>query len=122
MADNVCGPDVSDSFTQDKTCWISTPTASLTKFDLLLILSHIGLNQDKLIANEIPNIDIIIGGHSHSALKECVVENGTLICQAGQYGEFVGELTIEYDEEREEIVHHKSNLILANQYPENQND
>ncbi len=89
-----------------------------TKFDLLLILSHIGLNQDKLIANAIPNIDIIIGGHSHSALKESIIENGTIICQAGQYGEFVGELTIEYDEEREEIVQHKSNLIPVNLYPE----
>lgn len=91
-----------------------------TKFDLILILSHIGLNQDKQIANAIPNIDIIIGGHSHSVLRQCVVENGTLICQAGQYGEYVGELTIEYDEERKEIIDYKNNLIPANQYPENQ--
>lgn len=88
------------------------------EFNLILILSHIGLDQDKLIANTIPNIDIIIGGHSHSALKESIIENGTIICQAGQYGEFVGELIIEYDEEREEIAHHTSNLISVSQYPE----
>jgi len=91
-----------------------------TEFNLLIILSHLGLNQEKELANSIPNIDIIIGGHSHSALKDCITENGTIICQAGQYGEYVGELLIEYDKDNEKIVHYKSNLISVSQYQEHQ--
>ena len=91
-----------------------------TEYNLLIILSHLGINQDKLLANSIPSIDIIIGGHSHSVLKDCLFENGTIICQAGQYGEFVGELIIEYDKDKEKIILYKSNLISVSQFPEHQ--
>ncbi|NHJ22200.1 MAG: bifunctional metallophosphatase/5'-nucleotidase [Candidatus Lokiarchaeota archaeon] len=91
-----------------------------TEYNLLIILSHLGLSQDKIIAKKIPNVDIIIGGHSHSPLKECVIENGTIICQAGYYGESVGELTVDYDENQNKIIHYENNLILASDYPEHQ--
>lgn len=62
-------------------------------YDLLVILSHLGLNRDKELASKFPNIDVIIGGHSHTILEKLLLENQTIICQAGHYGEYLGEVS-----------------------------
>lgn len=36
------------------------------KTDLVLGLTHVSLNQDKLIANSLPNVPLILGGHEHT--------------------------------------------------------
>jgi len=52
--------------------------------DLIIVLSHRGLDADKEMAAAIgPTVDIIIGGHSHSRLKEPVRIHGKYIVQAG---------------------------------------
>jgi 5'-nucleotidase / UDP-sugar diphosphatase len=51
--------------------------------DVLLVLSHIGLNNDKMLAERFPQIDLIIGGHSHSLLKKSILVNNVLIAQTG---------------------------------------
>ena len=49
------------------------------------------------LAREVPAIDIIIDGHSHTALPEGLLENGVLIAQAGDHGNSLGkvEITVE---------------------------
>ncbi|MFX0043977.1 MAG: bifunctional metallophosphatase/5'-nucleotidase, partial [Candidatus Hodarchaeota archaeon] len=88
------------------------------QFDLLIVISHLGLDNDKELAKKVPNINIIIGGHSHSVLNECAVENNTIICQAGFLGEYVGELIIDYDYKDKFIKNFKNRLILTKDYPE----
>lgn len=51
--------------------------------DIFVALTHIGLAHDATLAEEFPEIDIIIGGHSHHLIEEAVVVNGVLIAQAG---------------------------------------
>ena len=51
--------------------------------DIFVALTHIGLAQDARLAEEFPEIDIIIGGHSHHLIEEAVLVNGVLIAQAG---------------------------------------
>lgn len=36
--------------------------------DIVIVLSHAGLNVDKVMAAKCPTIDLIVGGHSHSLL------------------------------------------------------
>lgn len=48
-----------------------------------LVLSHIGLEKDLLLAGSFPQFDAIIGGHSHSLLEIPILENSVLIAQAG---------------------------------------
>lgn len=90
---------------------------SKDKYDLLILLSHLGLTHDKELATKIPNIDIIIGGHSHTVLTEPIIENDTIICQAGGYGEYLGELVINYDKKRNIIKEFKGRLIPAENFP-----
>lgn len=70
------------------------------KADIVIGLVHLGLYENsgsKLLAQQVPGIDLIIDGHSHTFLKEPVVVNGIPIVQAYQWGLYVGKavLTIE---------------------------
>ncbi len=68
-----------------------------TPEDLVIALTHLGVDEDRRLASACPLIDIIIGGHSHTVLPEPLVENGVIICQAGAYAEYVGKLEVHVD-------------------------
>lgn len=52
--------------------------------DLILVLSHSGLDADEKLAAQLgPNVDVIIGAHSHTRLQEVVNINRKYIVQAG---------------------------------------
>ena len=86
-------------------------------YDLIVILSHLGLIGDKKLASKFPNIDVIIGGHSHTILEKPLVENQTIICQAGYYGEYLGELILDFDVESKKIRSFNGRLISSQKYP-----
>ena len=58
--------------------------------DLVVLVTHLGLETDKKLAKEVEGIDIIIGGDSHTAIKGCEIvknkKNKTCIVQAGAEG------------------------------------
>lgn len=62
--------------------------------DLVICLSHLGLLSDEMGLAQVPGIDIIVGGHSHTALTEPILENGKIIVQAGEFGKYLGELKV----------------------------
>lgn len=51
--------------------------------DAFLVLSHRGLKEDKSIAELFPQIDAIIGGHTHNLLEKGLFVDSVLISQAG---------------------------------------
>jgi len=68
----------------------------------IILVTHIGLDRDKELAKEIPDVDAIIGGHSHTRLDEAVVVDhpdgtSTTIVQTGCYGRTLGELELTFD-------------------------
>ncbi|MFC4404853.1 bifunctional metallophosphatase/5'-nucleotidase [Gracilibacillus xinjiangensis] len=65
--------------------------------DILILLSHLGWTEDQYIANHFPQIDVIIGGHTHHLLKNGEYINDTLITAAGKYGYYVGEVHLDWD-------------------------
>ena len=67
--------------------------------DLIVVLSHIGLDADKALAEAVDGIDLIVGGHSHTHLDEPEFVNNTWIVQAGSYGRSIGELRIAVEED-----------------------
>ena len=54
----------------------------------LIALSHLGLRHDRLLAQRVPRLDLILGGHSHDTLPEPELVNGVPIVHAGPYGAF----------------------------------
>jgi 5'-nucleotidase/UDP-sugar diphosphatase len=65
--------------------------------DVVICVSHLGLMADELGLSGVPNIDIIIGGHSHDALTSPILAGGKIIVQAGEFGKFLGELKVKID-------------------------
>lgn len=64
---------------------------------LVIVLSHCGLDRDRAIAERVPGIDIIVGGHSHTAVMPPSVAGKTIIVQAGSWGNYLGVLNLELD-------------------------
>jgi len=68
--------------------------------DMLLVLSHVGLSLDRKLAERVPRIDLILGGHSHDTLFTPEEVNGVPIVHAGPYGQYVSRTELEYSNAR----------------------
>lgn len=67
--------------------------------DIIVALTHIGLEYDRLLAEAVPEIDIIVSGHSHTQLDQPEVVAGTPIVQAFEWGKYLGVLHLFVDTE-----------------------
>lgn len=86
--------------------------------DVVVVLSHCGLESDSLLAREVPGIDVIVAGHDHRAIPEPILVRvngqvngigGTLLAETGQWGQNVGWLDLELDGGR--IVSWRGGLV-----------
>jgi len=81
-------------------------------YDFSIALSHLGYNDDITIAKEELGIDIIIGGHSHTLMKEALKIKNTIMNQAGNYAEHLGVLELEII--NKEIISYQGKSIAVN--------
>jgi len=65
--------------------------------DLLIALTHLGLRGDQALAAAVPEIDLVVGGHSHSDLEAPVEVRGIPILHTTAYAEYVGRACLEQD-------------------------
>ena len=79
---------------------------------IVIALTHLGLYDDRRLASEVKGIDLIVGGHSHTAITDPVVQSGTVIVQAGCYGLYLGVMKIAFDPEAKKIVSFTGNNEL----------
>ncbi|SDZ60126.1 2',3'-cyclic-nucleotide 2'-phosphodiesterase/5'-or 3'-nucleotidase, 5'-nucleotidase family [Evansella caseinilytica] len=68
--------------------------------DFLLCLSHLGLPDDERLAEQFPDVDLILGGHTHHVLPAGKKINDTWINQAGRNGKYVGDITVPFQTQR----------------------
>lgn len=80
------------------------------KVDIILCMSHLGKSHDELMAEQIPQIDVIFGAHTHHFFENGKMVNGTLLAAAGKYGAYVGQVAVEYDHASKEVV--SKNAVL----------
>lgn len=98
--------------------------------NIIIVLSHIGLDEDIRLAEAIPDIDIIAGGHSHSLLNNdsqnknrsgdypLAVNNGrTLIIHNGMGGQYVGVLDVLFNKNGEIIRYDGDTQPVNGQIP-----
>jgi 5'-nucleotidase len=72
--------------------------------DLLIVMSHLGLNEDRRMAEHIEGIDLILGGHTHHLLEQPLLIGETLVAAAGKLGYHVGEIEVEFDSRTRKII------------------
>lgn len=81
--------------------------------DLIICLSHTGTNEnkkkseDEIMAKEVPDIDLIISGHSHTELPEPIVIGDTAIVASGNYGMNIGKIKLEKSNDKWEISNYE---------------
>jgi 5'-nucleotidase len=77
------------------------------KCDIIICISHSGVAKEKNgewggedveLAKAVKGIDLIIGGHSHTKLDKPLIVNGVPIVQTGEYGQFVGRISLTYSD------------------------
>lgn len=80
--------------------------------DIIILLSHSGLEDDKKFAEKFyKDIDIIVGGHTHNPLFKPERRNGVVIVQAGSYGRWLGKLDLKVDIDNDTLVSSYEMLI-----------
>jgi 2',3'-cyclic-nucleotide 2'-phosphodiesterase (5'-nucleotidase family) len=70
------------------------------KTDLLIALTHEGVDDDSALAEAVNGLDVIVGGHSHTRLREPKVVNSVVIVQAGVNCENLGILRLTVSNDR----------------------
>jgi 5'-nucleotidase/UDP-sugar diphosphatase len=84
--------------------------------DIIICISHSGISKDKngewggedvKLAKSVKGIDLIVGGHSHTRLDQPLVVNGIPIVQAGEFGKFVGCLSLIFSEGKTRVESYK---------------
>ncbi len=102
---------------------IANATAKLLKMDLgcdyVIALSHLGFKDDKKVSDmsmapQTENIDLIIGGHSHTFLEHPVkvknrVGQEVHVTQVGWAGIWLGKLDVYFSYDKKKITHNANN-------------
>ncbi|EKN63623.1 metallophosphoesterase [Neobacillus bataviensis LMG 21833] len=89
--------------------------------DIIVLLSHLGKNEDERIAVEFPEIDVILGAHTHHFFENGKRVGDTLLGAAGKYGYYVGEMTITLTDQKD-VTQKEANLYDFNDLPIIQNE
>lgn len=93
----------------------------------IILLSHIGLKNDKILAQNTEGIDVILSGHTHELIRD--IKDGenlfystsgepVIIAEAGRDGNYFGELNLTFDKEGI-ITKAQNNLADTGLYPKN---
>ena len=78
------------------------------KADVIICMTHSGVwridekgtwgGEDVDLARAVPEIDVVISGHSHTPLPEPIMVDGTPLVQAGSEGQYVGVLEMQFND------------------------
>ncbi len=107
--------------------------------DMMICISHSGTSsneddsEDEILAKEVPELDLIISGHTHTKLDEPIQHGTTYIASCAEYGKYLGDISmvqnadgswemvdyelipvttdIPQDEETQEIVDHFMSMV-----------
>jgi 5'-nucleotidase / UDP-sugar diphosphatase len=79
------------------------------KVDLVVALTHQGVDEDSALAAKVHGVPLIVGGHSHTRLVHPRRVNGSLIVQTGSNVESLGILRLTVDHGK--IEHYDGNLL-----------
>lgn len=83
--------------------------------DVIILLSHLGIHDDERIAEQFPEIDVILGGHTHHILHEGKEVGSSLLAGAGKFGYYTGHVTVKLDVDSKRILQKTALLYDMNE-------
>jgi len=96
----------------------------------IILVTHIGLGMDKAVAAKVTDVDVIVGGHSHTVISSIFKEGGdtkyplfvegadgkpVYIVQAGDRDRFVGKLDLRFDKDGN-VIRARGDLVRLTHY------
>ena len=72
--------------------------------DIVVVLDHNGAQEDARLAESVPDIDVIVGGHDHTPLRNGMLVGKTTIVDPGAYTENLGHLELVIDPATKHVV------------------
>ncbi|MEO5359535.1 MAG: 5'-nucleotidase C-terminal domain-containing protein [Nitrospirota bacterium] len=106
--------------------------------NIIIILSHIGYENDLELSRAVPGVDVIVGGHSHSLLGDDTLsqiglqpvgpyptevrgtDNSTvLIVTAWEFGKILGHMDIDFDADGRIVSYRGNQAVILPEEPEN---
>ncbi|MBB4826498.1 2',3'-cyclic-nucleotide 2'-phosphodiesterase (5'-nucleotidase family) [Sporosarcina luteola] len=102
---------------------ITEPHAALKKItaemeeqtDMIICLSHLGVHEDRKLAEEINSIDVILGAHTHHLFTEGEWVGDTLLAATGKFGMYVGHVRLDYDLANKRVYQKKAAVVRCDQ-------
>src|SRR5699024_6803526 len=85
--------------------------------DIIILLSHLGIGEDRQIAEKYEDIDVIIGGHTHHLLQSEETVNETIITAAGKNCAHVGEVILTWDHQSKSLIHKEAYTTNITDFP-----
>lgn len=91
------------------------------KVDAIIAISHIGVDGSSVdtsikLAKAVPEINVILDGHSHTVMEKGTLESGVLIAQTGEYLKNVGRVDLTF--ENGKLTGKTASLISKQQFDE----
>lgn len=81
--------------------------------DVLILLSHLGIDTDFMIAANYPEIQVILGSHTHHLFKDGEKINHVQLAAAGKYGQYIGEVHLFVDDDTKQVTSYAKTIETA---------
>jgi 2',3'-cyclic-nucleotide 2'-phosphodiesterase (5'-nucleotidase family) len=84
--------------------------------DFNILLSHLGLLTDRKIAEDFPEIQVVLGAHTHHHLPHGEKHGNSILAAAGKYGDHIGKVELEIEDGQ--LIHVQARTIETDALPE----
>ncbi len=86
--------------------------------DAIIVLSRLGLEEDRALAYAVPGIQVIVGGKTRQLMTEPERVGNTIIVQQGYDGEWLGYLKVTFDAQGTPISARAMPITLTEGFPD----
>ncbi len=116
-------PDWSFGLREDDMIELVQTIQAEEKPDAIVLLSHNGMDVDIKMAENVPGLNAVFGGHTHDGMPKPVkvknVSGGTcLVTNAGSNGKYIGVMDFEMQDGKLKDLHYKMLPIISDWLPE----
>jgi 2',3'-cyclic-nucleotide 2'-phosphodiesterase (5'-nucleotidase family) len=89
--------------------------------DILVLMSHLGIDTDLKIAHDYPEIDVLLGSHTHHLFPKGEKINQVQLAAAGKFGQYIGEVQLVFDRQTRQLSS-KATVIATADLPRESED